>query len=185
MDILAQISDYFECEKDLLMKVDQHQISNVIRVLEQARIDNRRIFVMGNGGSAATASHFCCDFNRQTKKSGMGFKVICLNDNIPSMLAYANDLSFDDMFTQALSTLYEPGDVILGISTSGNSPNVINALRWGKMNGAITIALTGYNGGMCRNLVDYEINVPNDHVKKIEDIHLMINHCMSTILCGR
>lgn len=183
MDYLTQVSNYLEQEKTLLQAIDMHQISDVISILENARLNGKRIFVMGNGGSASTASHFCCDLNKCVcPNSPSKFKFICLNDNIPTMLAYANDFSFDEIFVSQLENLYETGDVICGISTSGNSANVVRALQWGKMQSATTIAITGFDGGMCSSNADYVINIPCNNMQMVEDCHLIINHCIVSAL---
>lgn len=179
MKYLDHISKYIEQERDLLGSIDTCQIRDAIKIIEKARVDGKHIFVMGNGGSSTTASHFCCDFNNAVHKNvHPKFKFICLNDNIPTMLAYANDMSFDDIFVLQLKNLLEQGDVIIGISSRGNSTNVVRALQWGKQNGAITIALTGFDGGLCREIADCEINIPSNNIQHVEDLHIMLNHCM-------
>ena len=131
MDYTNQISNYFERVKNTLDLVDQEALSQVMNLLEQARLDGRQVFIMGNGGSAATASHFCCDFNKGISiHKDKRYRMICLNDNIPTMMAYANDNGYQDIFVGPLQNFYQAGDIVIGISGSGNSANVVKAMEW-------------------------------------------------------
>jgi len=138
---------------------------------------------MGNGGSSATASHYVCDFNKgismnQDKK----FKFICLNDNIPSLMAYANDLSFEDIFVEQLKNFYQKGDIVIGISGSGNSMNVLKAIDYANENGGVTVGLTGYSGGQLIEMVQHNVHIPIDDMQIAEDLHMVLDHCMMKIL---
>lgn len=188
MDYTSQIQGYFAREKRVIDAINIADLSQVMNVLEKAREEGRQIFIMGNGGSAATASHYCCDFNKgislgQDKR----YKMICLSDNVPTMMAYANDLSYADVFVGPLQNFYNPGDVVFGISGSGNSENVVRALLWAKENGAVTIAFTGYDGGRMKQIADYGVHVPIHDMQITEDLHMILDHCMMKILssnCG-
>ena len=183
-DYTQEISVYFEREKRILDAIDKASLSQVMNILEQARLDGRQIFIMGNGGSGATASHYCCDFNKGISiHKDKRYRMICLNDNIPTMMAYANDLSYADVFVGPLQNFYQEGDVVLGISGSGNSENVVRAIQWAKEHGAITIAFTGYNGGKLKQIADYGVHVPVDDMQITEDLHMILDHCMMKILC--
>lgn len=185
MDYINDIAAYFEREKRILDAIDKSSLSEVMNVLEQARLDGRQIFIMGNGGSAATASHFCCDFNKGISiTKDKRYRMICLNDNVPTMMAYANDSSYADVFVGPLQNFYQSGDVVIGISGSGNSENVVRAMNWAKENGAITIAFTGYDGGKLKQLAEYGVHVPVDDMQITEDLHMTLDHCMMRILCN-
>jgi D-sedoheptulose 7-phosphate isomerase len=145
--------------------------------------DEKHIFVMGNGGSASTASHLACDINKgvsfgQEKR----FKVICLNDNIPTMLAYANDLSYEDMFLEQLKNFFRAGDVVMGISGSGNSKNVLKAVSYAAENNGKTIGLCGFQGGELATLADIPLIVRSDDMQKIEDVHMIVVHMLMQAL---
>jgi D-sedoheptulose 7-phosphate isomerase len=132
---------------------------------------------MGNGGSASTASHLACDINKgcsidREKK----FKMICLNDSISTMLAYANDLSYEQIFVEQLRNFFDPGDVVIGISGSGNSANVLKAIEYANNNGGITVGLCGFSGGELYRIAQIALLVRVDDMQKVEDIHLVIAH---------
>lgn len=183
VDYTQQIENYLRAEKEILSKIRVEDISNVMNVLEKARLDGRRIFICGNGGSASTASHFVCDFNKgvsyeQEKK----YNFECLSDNVPMMMAIANDISYDDIFIIPLKNKLAKGDVVIGISGSGNSENVRRALAYAKQIGAVTIALTGYDGGVIKDTADYCIHIAVNNMQIVEDIHLILDHMMMYIL---
>jgi len=184
IDYTAKITEYFEREKRTLDSINKADLSEVMNVLEQARMDGRQVFVFGNGGSAATASHYCCDFN---KGISMGkdkrYKLICLSDNVPTMMAYSNDISYEEVFIEPLKNFFHHGDVVLGISGSGNSMNVVKAMEWAKTNGGVTIAFTGYSGGKMKQLAEYNVHIPVDDMQIAEDLHMVLDHCMMKILC--
>lgn len=183
-DYISQISEYFAREKQVLDAINKEDLSTVMNLLEQARMDGRQVFVMGNGGSAATASHYCCDFNKGISfGKDKRYKMICLSDNVPTMMAISNDISYADIFVEPLQNFYNEGDVVLGISGSGNSENVVRALQWAKEHGAVTIAFTGYSGGKCLQIADYHVHIPVDDMQITEDLHMVLDHCMMKILC--
>lgn len=186
VNYIDEISAYFERLKSTIDQVSKEDLNGVMNILMKARSDGRQIFVMGNGGSAATASHYVCDFNKGISygKRKM-FKFICLNDNIPTMMAIANDLSYDDIFVKPLQTYYNEGDVVLGISGSGNSENVVRALTWGKEHGAVTIAFTGFKGGKMMPLCNHNVHIPIEDMQITEDLHMILDHCMMKILYNK
>ena len=141
------------------------------------------VFVLGNGGSAATASHFVCDLAKGTRIDGLpAFRVVSLTDNVPLMTAWANDTSYDRVFAEQLSALVRPGDVVVAISASGNSRNVLAATRVARQLGATTIALTGQSGGRLGRLAELTIRVPARSVEQVEDAHLAIAHSLCIAL---
>ena len=162
--------------------LDLAQLEKIIEAIKRAYHEKKRIFVMGNGGSAMNASHFAADLSKNTVKDFKDleekrFRITALTDNVGKITALANDLSFDDIFAEQLNDLVEDGDLVIVISGSGNSPNIIKAIEQAKLRGAKTIGLLGFTtGGKAKSLVDYEITVQNDHYGRIEDIHSIIQH---------
>ena len=154
-----------------------------VAVLYEARLSDRQVFIMGNGGSAATASHFACDLGKGTLLPGRPrFRVIALTDNMPLFSALANDYGYHRVFAEQLASLVRPGDVVIGISGSGNSANVVNALLFAQKVAATTIGMTGFDGGNVKRLVDVCIHVPNDCIEQVEDVHLLLEHLICTEL---
>ncbi len=185
VDYRSQINRYVEMEKAVLDNLSAEDISRVMNVLENARLNRKRIFICGNGGSAATASHLECDFNKGISyEQDMKYDIECLSDNVAMMMAIANDISYDDIFVVPLRNKMKSGDVLIGISGSGNSENVLRAFRYADEIGAVTIAFTGYNGGKLKTLAHYNIHVNVDNMQIVEDIHLVLNHMMMFILSG-
>lgn len=183
IDYKEKINTYFERVKTTLDMVDREALSQVMNLLEQSRLEDRQVFIMGNGGSAATASHFCCDFNKGISIcKDKRYRMICLNDNIPTMMAYANDNSYQDVFVGPLQNFYRKGDIVIGISGSGNSENVVRAMRWAKEHGAVTVAFTGYDGGQLKQIAEYGVHVPVNDMQITEDLHMIFDHCMMHIL---
>ena len=183
MTDLSFSESYLSELKDLLNIFPHGQLERVVECLLGAYENGRSIFVMGNGGSGATASHFACDINKGTclaleKK----FKVICLNDNIPTMLALSNDLSYEDIFVEQMKNFFQPGDVVIGISGSGNSKNVLKAIRYSSENGGVTIGLCGYQGGELGRMADIPLVVQSNDMQKIEDVHMIIVHMLMQAL---
>ena len=184
IDYTKDIAAYFGRVKDTLDRIDASGLSDVMNVLESARLDGRQVFVMGNGGSAATASHYVCDFNKGISESkDKKYKMLCLSDNVPMMMAYANDYDYSEVFVGPLKNYYNKGDVVIGISGSGNSGNVVKALEWARDNGAVTVGLTGYSGGKIKQIAAHNVHVPVDDMQIAEDLHMVLDHCMMKILC--
>jgi D-sedoheptulose 7-phosphate isomerase len=179
--MLEGIKTYMDELKDLLGRVPQFPIQDVISILAHARFNNKQVIIMGNGGSAATASHFACDLGKGTLVSNLPrFRVIALTDNMPLFSALANDFGYDHAFSEQLQSLIQPGDVVIGISGSGNSPNVLNAIKSARDAQAITIALVGFDGGLLKDLVDVYIHVPSNCMEQVEDVHLILEHLICT-----
>jgi D-sedoheptulose 7-phosphate isomerase len=176
--------EYLEELKDLLNTFPHDKFEEIVNALKSAHNDGKHVFIMGNGGSGSTASHFACDIN---KGCCMGiekkFKVICLNDNIPTMLAYANDLSYDMVFVEQLKNFLQPGDIVIGISGSGNSENVIQAVTYAKENQAKTVGLTGFDGGRLAQLVDIPLIASINDMQKVEDVHMIVVHMIMQYFC--
>jgi D-sedoheptulose 7-phosphate isomerase len=168
------INSYFKLLRDTIDKIDQ---DSVLRVSELIRSCEGNIFVFGNGGSAATASHFAQDMNKQ-----LNYRFICLNDNIPSMLAYGNDDCFDSIFKHQLTKLLRPKDLVIGISCSGNSQNVVRAIIYANQYGCKTIGFTGFDCGEVGIIAKHGICVPSHDMQICEDIHLILTHVLLRIL---
>ncbi len=152
-------------------------------IFVEARQDNRKIFFCGNGGSASTASHFTSDLAKGTIVEGVPrFKVLSLADNIPQMLAWGNDSCYEDIFVEQLKNLMEPGDVVVGISGSGNSENVLRAISYAGENDGTTVGITGFDGGKIKDMVDLCLIVPVHNMQKTEDIHMLVDHLTTLML---
>lgn len=181
---IKQIEDYFECLKHTLDTLNRQQITDFMQALLDARETGRQIFVMGNGGSAATASHMVCDFNKGLVAEGKKrFKFICLNDNMATLMAYANDVSYNNVFVEPLKNFMQPGDLVIGISGSGNSMNVVKAIEWANENGGKTISLVGYSGGKLKELSQNVVHADIENMQIVEDIHIILNHMIMYTLC--
>lgn len=168
-----------------LDSLDKAKIELVIDVLVSAYKKGRKVFILGNGGGASTASHMACDLGKGTLQrvyddAERRFRVISLTDNVAIMTAFANDLSFDDIFIQQLRNLVETDDVVIAFSGSGNSPNVVKAIEYAKQCGAITIGILGFKtGGKLGSMVNYSIIIDSNHYGPIEDVQLVLNHMIA------
>ncbi len=175
----SDFTTYFEKVAETLKKVDQEALDKLVEIIFECRDRGNSVYIFGNGGSAATASHIAGDFLKgisyQLEKR---FKVICLSDNIPGTSAISNDLSYDEVFIEPLKTYLSKNDVVIGISGSGNSLNVVKALEYAKTSGATTVALCGFNGGKIKEISDHAIHVPINDMEITEDIHLIIFHAV-------
>lgn len=177
------IQQYFTELKTTLDLMDNDAIDAAIEALHQARLDQKKVFIMGNGGSASTATHFVCDLAKNTRTPSLpDYKVIGLSDNMAIVSAYANDDGYENVFSFQLKNLVEAGDVVIGISTSGNSPNVLNGIDVANEAGATTIGFTGFNSGKLGHKVDIEVHVPSDCIEQVEDIHLVLEHLVTKVL---
>ena len=181
--ITRGIEIYFDRLKDTLDTLNREEIIFFLDTLLEARTNGRQIFIMGNGGSAATASHFVCDFNKGLSTTEQPrFKFICLNDNVPSMMAYANDVSYDDVFVEQLKNLMQKNDLVIGISGSGTSMNVVKAIEYANANGAKTFCLVGDDGGKLRECAQRSLHVAINNMQIVEDIHMIIDHMGMSVL---
>ena len=182
-DYSKYISDYLETESKIFGMIDYAQINKAIQVLLDAYEHDSAIYIMGNGGSAATASHIVCDFNKGAcYKLKKKFNFISLCDNLAIMTALSNDVCYDEIFKYQLEGHVKEKDLIIAISGSGNSKNVINAVQYGKNEGALTISLTGYSGGKLKEISDYPIHIPIADMQKAEDMHMIVLHMMAQII---
>lgn len=174
---MEHIQNYITGLHQTIDQLPKHLIADVIGVLQHARMRGAQVFIMGNGGSASTASHFVCDLAKNTRKEGLPhFRAIGLTDNMPIFSAYANDEGYENVFSQQLANLIRPGDVIIGISASGNSQNVLNAMEEAHKHNVTTIGFTGFDGGLLGQMVNINIHVKSNIIEHVEDIHLMLEH---------
>lgn len=180
--------DYLNKVKESLDALDLGKVQKIAEVLFEAYKNDKQIFIIGNGGSASNASHFAGDLRKGTLKNIYDenegrFRAISLTDNTTIITALGNDLSYENIFSQQLNNLLNKDDVVIGISGSGNSANVINAIQYAKKCGAKTVGLLGFKtGGKLHELVDYEITVQENHYGRIEDVHLLLAHLITSIL---
>ncbi len=179
----AIAENYIKQLQETLSKINFSEIDAVVSVLKTAKENGNSIYIFGNGGSASTASHFACDINKGVSYGyDKRFKVICLNDNLPTLLAYSNDVSYDVVFVEQLKNFLLPNDVVIGISGSGNSKNVVSAIEYANQNNAITIGITGYDGGMLKKNAKYSFNAAVNDMQVSEDLHMIWVHLMMKCL---
>jgi D-sedoheptulose 7-phosphate isomerase len=178
--------DYTQGLKEALDLIPTDAAEKFLELLESAYLDGRQVFLMGNGGSGASASHAAGDLNKGVSYGReKRFRVISLNDNLATLTAYANDVSYVDVFVEQLKNFLHPGDLVIAISGSGNSPNVLKAIEYANQQGAITVGLTGFNGGKLADLAKVPVHVPVHDMQKVEDIHMMLFHVAMQVLCAR
>ena len=179
MNYTNSIREYLNRDIEAFNKLNIDEINTAMEAIYHAWERGSTIYVMGNGGSAATASHMVCDFNKGVSlNTGRKIKLICLNDNIPIITAIANDISYDKIFELQLKDVVTKDDLVLAISGSGNSKNIINAVTYAKSIGTKIIGITGYHGGKLRELADYHLHVPVDDMQITEDFHMIFVHMM-------
>lgn len=163
-----------------LDKIDLDKVDKLIGLLAEARDEGRQIFVCGNGGSAATANHFACDIVKGCSyERDKRFRIMALSEQIATMTAYANDVGYEHVFVEHLKNFANPGDVVMIISGSGNSPNIVKALEYGNQAGCYTVALTGCSGGKAAPLAKLNLHVDDDHMGRVEDGHMIICHMLA------
>ncbi|GAC1364439.1 MAG: SIS domain-containing protein [Ktedonobacteraceae bacterium] len=177
---MKAITNYFSNVEKMLQGISLAQLQRVLLLLERAYYDGRRIFIVGNGGSAATASHFALDLSKNTIAPGAPrVKALSLTDQVPLITAWSNDTAYEHIFVEQLTPLLESEDIVIGISTSGNSRNVINALCFARQSGAVTIGLLGAQGGKIKDIVDAYVLVPGQNIEQEEDAHMICAHVIT------
>lgn len=178
---------YLKDLADILGRLSLDEIAGVIAAIEEAHAQGRQIFIIGNGGSAATASHMMCDLNKSTigRKGDAPwprFRAIALNDNVSLMTAWANDTDFTHIFSGPLRNLAQKGDLLIAISASGNSPNILSAVHAAKELGVKVVGLTGFGGGQLAKLADVSFDVPSSEYGPVEDVHMILDHIIASYL---
>ena len=184
VDFLNEINEYCVKLKGTLDRINKKEINNFAETLLHHYENDKHVFIFGNGGSGVTASHAVCDFNKGVcLELDKKFKFVCLNDNMASILAYGNDISYDDIFIMQLKNFCAPGDLVIGISGSGNSINIVKAIEYAREIGADTFTLCGFDGGRLKGIdKDNCIHVPINDMQITEDCHTIILHMLMQIL---
>lgn len=179
------VGNYFEAHQILANKIDKVALQKSIDIVKAAFESGKKIITCGNGGSASTASHYITDWNKMVNlATGQKFRGISLCDNIGLITAYGNDLSYDDVFAGQLAALADDGDLLIAISGSGNSPNVLKAVEYANKHGVNTLGIVGYDGGKLLQMVQHAFLVPSFDMQLCEDVHLMFGHMVMKTLCG-
>ena len=179
--MLAQFAKtYFEGLKQCYAELPVEKINQVVDLLLGAQRSGCKVLIFGNGGSASTATHMACDLAKTALVPGQrSIRAISLTDNVPIMTAWANDASYDCIFQEQLASLLDPGDVVIAISASGNSPNVLRAIEYANQHGAITIGLIGFGGGKLKDMVNIDVTISSHDYGHVEDFHLTLNHLLA------
>ncbi len=170
---------YFQEISNLLARVDRSQIDSLLQAICKAHENSRFVFIIGNGGSAANASHLCEDLGKGTLSdfdTQKRLKVMSLVDNTPYILAWANDEGYERIFVEQLKNLASPDDLLIAISGSGNSPNVLRAVEWANGRGLVTFGVTGYDGGRLAKTAQNNLHVPSHNMGMVEAVHGVIFH---------
>lgn len=179
----SELNEYFDKVSETLKQIDTSSIVKLVERLLKARENGNHIYIFGNGGSGATASHITGDF---LKGISFGlekrFRVQCLNDNISGMMAIANDLTYEEIFVEQLKAFVQKDDVVIGISGSGNSANVIKAMQYAVSQGATTVALCGYKGGKIKEIAEIVVHAPIHDMEVTEDIHIIVFHAIKQVM---
>jgi D-sedoheptulose 7-phosphate isomerase len=184
---ITNARQYFDEHQRALAALEHDAIDQIADALVKAYEGEKMMYLFGNGGSASLASHLACDLGKGTAycNGGKRLRVLALTDNIATMTAWANDFSYEDMFSEQLRNFVQPQDIAFAISGSGNSKNVLNALRVAREEGATTIGISGYRGGEMKSLCDICVIVPSDNMQVIEDLHLAMAHSIFRIVYTR
>jgi D-sedoheptulose 7-phosphate isomerase len=177
--VKQHIDGYLERLRFAIDTLPRDNIERLGELLYRAYSDSKHVFVLGNGGSASTASHMAADLAKNTIEQNMRrFRILSLNDNTALLTALANDLGYENVFAEQLKNLIRAGDVLIAISAGGNSPNVLAAIRCAQERSAEVAAIVGFGGGRAAGLADLPIVVDSDHYGVVEDVHLVINHIL-------
>lgn len=181
--LTGQIKNYYEDEIKIIKSLDFEEINRAVNAIIDAYERDASIYVFGNGGSAATASHFVNDFNKGISENfAKKFNMICLCDNFSTIMAIANDISYEEVFRFQLTGRLTSLDLVIGISGSGNSANVIRAVEYAKEVGASVVGISGYQGGRLKQLSDFHMHVPVEDMQITEDIHMTFDHMMYRVI---
>ena len=181
---MQHVADYLSGIGSLVSRLPQDQVGRIAEALREVYQADASIFVCGNGGSAGTASHFALDLAKGTRRSPERRRVraIALTDSVPLLTAWANDTAYAQVFAEQLAAWYRPGDCLVAISGSGNSPNVLRAVEYVNDRDGVTCGLTGYAGGRLAKLATHSVVVPSDDLEKIEDCHMILCHLYTAYL---
>lgn len=182
IDYTKEINTYLKYEIETIQSLDIESINDALNLLLETFENDHTVYIFGNGGSSATASHYQNDFNKGISEyTEKKFNFLCLNDNIATVMAIANDIGFEEVFRFQLQGHVKPGDIVMAISGSGNSQNVLNAVEYAKKQGNKVIGITGFQGGKLKSLSDISLHVPINSMQITEDIHMVFDHLMMSI----
>lgn len=182
----AVLQDHIDTVREALARIPIPSVERVVDIILDAYSGMRHLYIVGNGGSAATATHFACDLSKATIIDGRArMRVTSLTDNIALVTAWANDTSYERVFAEQLMNLVNPSDVVIAVSASGNSPNVLAAVDVARAMGAVTVALVGFSGGALRAVVDAAIHIPISDYGVVEDCHLVLEHAITDSVRAR
>ena len=183
---MSIIGDYLAGVERLVKAIPEAEVARLADLLEEAWLGGRRVLLMGNGGSAATASHIVNDLQKCLDlECGKPLKTLCLSDCTPLLMAWGNDTEYANVFAPQVDCWTEPGDLVIGISGSGNSPNVIRAIETANAKGAMTFGLTGFRGGKLAQTAQESLIVPSDNMQQIEDLHMIVLHAVFSAVRDR
>lgn len=176
--------NYLTYLSEVLAQLDEKAVGNFIEIILNARETGKAVYFIGNGGSAATASHFANDIQIGTRTTGKPFKVQSLTDNVAILTAVGNDFGYDYIFVKQLEALVNDGDVVVAISASGNSPNVIKAIEYAHKRNCTTVGLTGFDGGKLKEISQHNLHVPSlkGEYGPVEDVHMIFDHILGNYL---
>ncbi len=189
MDYRKDITEYIELEREVLSKLDIEALNEAMQLIEEAYRNRKKVYIFGNGGSSATASHYQNDFNKGLSETlETKFEFVCLNNDTATLMAIANDMGFEEVFRYQLQGRIREGDLVIALSGSGNSANIMNAVRYAKEQGNKVIGLTGIKGGKLMEEADVSLHVPVNSMQVTEDVHMIFDHLMVSVfykhLCG-
>lgn len=189
MDYRNDIAEYIELEREVLSKLDVDALNEAMQLIEEAYRNRKKVYIFGNGGSSATASHYQNDFNKGLSETlETKFEFVCLNNDTATLMAIANDMGFEEVFRYQLQGRIREGDLVIALSGSGNSVNIMNAVRYAKGQGNKVIGLTGIKGGKLMEEADVSLHVPVNSMQVTEDVHMIFDHLMVSVfykhLCG-
>jgi D-sedoheptulose 7-phosphate isomerase len=179
------VSAYLNAHAGLIGTLDVESLQAAVNLVQNTYSSGRQVITCGNGGSASTASHYITDWNKMGNlATGGKFRGVSLCDNVGLITAYANDISFDEVFAGQLKAIMGIGDLVIAVSGSGNSPNVVRAVEYANANGGETLAIVGYDGGALKRVARYSFLVPSFDMQLCEDLHLMFGHLVMKTICG-
>lgn len=180
------LAEYGEGLVGAIHQIDPMQFGQAAGLLKQAYLEDKQVIVLGNGGSAGTANHFVCDFGKNAVKEPdmRRFRILSICDNVEKITALGNDIAFSEIFREQLVNLMNEGDVLLAISASGNSPDVLRACEYGRKHGAHVIALTGFDGGKLAGIAEVNMTAKLSSYEQVEDIHMIVTHMIVNFFKG-
>jgi D-sedoheptulose 7-phosphate isomerase len=182
MDYKKQMKDYYKIVIDTINNLNYEEINTAMNAIDEVYERGGSIYICGNGGSAATASHYTNDFNKGISEYvDKKYRFVCLNDNFATVMAIANDISYDEVFSFQLNGRITKNDMLIAISGSGNSKNIIRAVEEAQKNGTKVLGMSGYRGGKLREMADYHMHVDIENMMVVEDVHMTFDHMMFSV----